>query len=72
MLREELSAAERRLEDERFSSASSRQNFAAREQDLEVCASASINPLRELLSFFPCDEEHMILSRLKCRFLSKT
>ena len=36
MLREELAAAEARLEDERFGAASARQNFSAREQELEV------------------------------------
>lgn len=36
MLRDELAAAEARLEDERFAAASARQNFSAREQELEV------------------------------------
>lgn len=36
MLREEISTAERRLEDERFAAASARQSFSAREQELEV------------------------------------
>lgn len=35
-LREELAAAEARLEDERFAAATARQGFAAREQELEV------------------------------------
>ena len=42
MLRDELASAERRLEDERFSAASARQSFAAREQELEVSQHASL------------------------------
>lgn len=57
MLRDELAAAERRLEDEKFSAASAHQSSAMREQELEVSITARLSPLKAETSENP---EHAI------------